>query len=174
MKPRTLRTFASFTVGPLLCLSMYGCPGLCAKPKPERRLEYQIEPAVTAPSERARAATGVSEVMRRRLDSLGLIGASAHAHEDRISVDLPALEGIGLDDLKTLLTRRGKVEFHMVDDGEDWAGRLRTSRGEGEAEPGIETRQEAVYDGPEKVRNAHFLVATKAPGRIAFTGTEQT
>lgn len=128
------------------------------------RLVYQVEPSAADASARAELALKVTEALRRRLELLGIQGATVEAQGDRIEVRLPRLGGEDFENAKAVLSKGARFEFRMVDDEQDFIGRAVAARGGWDASGGVELQQELASEGQGKTATTHFLSVTRHPG----------
>lgn len=108
---------------------------------------------------RERAVNQAKDTVNRRVDELGLREASVTVRDEDIIVEVPGKDKKAFDDIKEIIRKTARLEFKMVDDANDFFGKINDNDlPEGE---GITIYQENAPDGPGKTAQTHFARLTR-------------
>jgi preprotein translocase subunit SecD len=119
----------------------------------EDEVTYKIRAEVESQI-RERAVSQAKDTVMRRVDELGLREANTTTRDEDIIVEVPGESEKTFNDIKEIIKRTARLEFKMVDDENDFFGKVKDEElPEGE---GILIYQENAPNGPGKTIPTHY------------------
>jgi preprotein translocase subunit SecD len=108
---------------------------------------------------RDKAVTQARDTVLRRVDELGLREASVTTRDEDIIIEVPGKDEKAFNEVKEIIRKTARLEFKMVDDDEDFFGKVDDAKVPASEDIGIRFQNQPVGKdaaGKDKFAKVHF------------------
>lgn len=131
----------------------------------QRTYEFTIRSDVES-SIRERAVSQAKEIIHRRVDELGLREAAVSTRDEDIIVEVPGEDEQSFATIREIISQTARLEFKLLDDDNDFFGRVRQTAAPASLPEGLEFFGETVSvgqdaDGDVKTKQITYAFLSK-------------